>query len=488
MSLLNVRVTEEALIASITRDSFVEFVKTFWDTVVAEPLVWNWHMTVLCDQMQRRAERVFDGLPKETDLVINVPPGTSKSTICSVMFPAWTWTRMPHAKHICGSYSYPLAMALSQKSRDVVLSDKYRACFPGVELREDQNAKGNFATSAKGMRYAVGVNGSVLGMHAHFIIIDDPLDPEQAASELELARANRWLRETLPTRKVDKAVSVTTLIMQRLHQDDPTALFLARPGVEHVCMPATLSPRVRPRTLRALYRSDKPGEDGLLDPRRLSNKVLEEARQTLGEYGYASQFDQAPVPAGGGMFKTDRVQHLAVPAGHEFVKRVRFWDKAGTQGGVGAYTAGVLMARDRDGYFWVLDVVRDRVDSGARERLILETAKKDGYGVEVGVEQTGNEGGKQSAEQTVRMLAGFRVRVWKVGKSDGDKIDRADPYSVQVNNGNVRVKKLAPWVKAYLDELQHFPLSRYKDQVDASAGAFHLLSKARSRIGAWSCS
>jgi predicted phage terminase large subunit-like protein len=184
------------------------------------------------------------------------------------------------------------------------------------------------------------------------------------------------------------------------------------------------------------------------------------------------------------MFKTGRVAH-ASPAGVRFVKTVRFWDKAGTQGGVGAYTAGVLMAKDADGYYWVLDVVRDRVDSGARERLILETAKKDGYAVEVGVEQTGNEGGKQSAEQTVRMLAGFRVRVWKVGRGDGDKIDRADPYSVQVNNGNVRVKKHAPWVKDYLDELQHFPLSRYKDQVDASAGAFHLLAKHRGKLKCW---
>lgn len=482
--MLNAVVTEEALVASVCRQSFEEFVREFWDTVVAEPLKWNWHMSVLCSELQARAERVFAGLPRESDLVINVPPGTSKSTVCSVMFPAWTWTRMPHAKHICGSYSYHLAMALSQKSRDVVLSDKYRACFPEVELREDQNAKGNFGTAAKGVRYAVGVNGSVTGMHAHFITVDDPLDPEQATSELELARANRWLGETLFTRVVDKEVSVTTLIMQRLHQNDPTATFLARPDTSHVCLPATLSPKVRPRRLRQFYRHADPDKDGLLDPTRLTARALDKMRKVLGEYAYAAQFDQSPVPAGGGMFKTDRVAHVS-PAGVPFVKTVRFWDKAGTQGGVGAYTAGVLMARDADGYYWVLDVVRDRVDSGARERLILETAKKDGYAVEIGIEQTGNEGGKQSAEQTVRMLAGFRVRVWKVGKGDGDKIDRADPYSVQVNNGNVRVKKHAPWVRDYLDELQHFPLSRYKDQVDASAGAFHLLAKHRGKLKCW---
>jgi predicted phage terminase large subunit-like protein len=468
-------VSETDLIGSICRTSFYDFVKEFWHTVVPEKPVWNWHIQYICDEMQKLAERVFEGLAKDHDTVINISPGTSKSSVCSILFPPWTWTRMPTARHICGSYSYPLALDLSRKSRDVVASEKYHACFPKIVLREDQNTKGYFANSYGGTRYAVGVNGSVMGMHAHFIIIDDPLDPNQAVSSADLRAANHWLRETLPTRKVDKAVTPTVLIMQRLHQDDPTSLFLKRKHkIYHICLPAELSTKVRPVELMKRY------TNGLMDPVRLSREVLDEARRDLLEYGYAAQFRQDPVPLGGGMFKTGCLRYAVPPP--KMARKCRFWDKAGTQGG-GAYTVGILMGVDESGITWILDVLREQLDSYEREMLIRSTAEKDGYSTIVGLEQSGGEGGKESAEMTVRRLAGFRVRVWKVGKSDGDKVERARPFSSQVNGRSVYLRANAPWIEDYVDELRYFPFSKYKDQVDASSGAFHFLHRRRRKVG-----
>lgn len=805
-------VTASAVTRELVRRSYYEFVREFWSQVVPEKPVWNWHIGLVCDELQALMERVFAGKPAGHDLVLNLSPGSTKSLLCSVFLCPWAWTRMPAARFICGSYSYPLAVDLSAKARDVVRSDRYRRLFPEVELRPDQDAKGNFGNTAGGYRYAVGVNGSVTGKHAHCfprevrvltsagwvpigrvvdermrvhimtfdhatgqarwrpvecyqrrqggpvdrvrfddgssieltgdhpvfvvgqgyvpardllpgdevidvrensgdvrqlrqgppdhrqtapgvqewegvllsgvstpepavprpgvsgvqedvpaaqreelllldrlpvesherekslpvaeagggevrlvrgevvsargeggsrselallsgvrgpvplaqhagggqlqlpawpksqavlagirpgaaenppagalevlsvpqddsrrgqetvrpphrlrqgeqleresgrpvpgvsrgdaheerspphrfgkrvvravdrevrvapavynlqvaedrnyfaegvlvhncLVVDDPLDPQMAASDLDLKACNHWLRETLPTRKVDKAVTPTVLVMQRLRQGDPTDLFLDRGGVRHVCLPAELGPNVSPPELAKNY------ADGLMDPVRLSRDVLDRARRDLGAVAYAGQFGQAPAPPGGTLFEVDRAQPGVPPA--RMVRMARFWDKAATAGG-GDYTAGVLMGVGGDGAVWVLDVVRARVEPAAREDLILKTARRDGKNVTVGLEQTGGDS-KESALNSVRRLAGFLVKIWKVhAKTTGNKERRADPLVVQWNNGNVRYVK-AGWNKDYLEELRFFPFGKNDDQVDASAGAFHLL-------------
>lgn len=468
---------EHELVASITRASFWDFVQEFWDEVVPEALLPNWHMELICAEMQEMAERVFRGETKHHDLIVNVSPGTSKSTIVSVMFPAWTWTRMPSCRCLCASYSHHLAMDLSRRTRDVVLSEKYRKSFPEVVLRLDQNTKSYFANTAGGIRYAVGTGGSVTGMHGHFLIGDDLIDPRESSSEAELRSANNWLAETFASRKVDKRVTPMTLVMQRLAQNDSTGFWLERAAktTRHFCLPADCREYdVKPRRLRKFYK------DGLMDPVRLPRSVLDEIRSQWGEFVYAGQYGQSPVPRSGGMFKTQRIEIDSPPPLDEFKKLCRFWDKAGTRDGQGAYTVGAKLGLHKSGRWWVLDVIRGRWDSDERERVILQTAKLDGREVTIGVEQEPGSGGKESAQATVRRLAGFRVRV---DRPTGEKADRADPYSAQVNAGNVSLAK-AEWNAAYLEELRYFPASTYKDQTDASAGAFNLLAAAKRRIGA----
>jgi predicted phage terminase large subunit-like protein len=473
---------EYDVIGSICRESFAEFTKEFWSEISPEPLVWNWHMQLLCDELQHMAELVFRKEKKDYDLIVNIPPGTSKSSIASVLFPAWTWTRMSTARSICGSYTHSLAMDLSRKSRDVVSSEKYQLSFTEVQkLRDDQNTKSYFMNGNGGYRYAVGVGGSVTGMHGHFLIVDDPLDPQQAISEAELKSANTWMAETLPSRKVDKLVTPLILIMQRLHQNDPSGARLVniRAGrVKHICLPAEDGENVKPPELREKY------VDGLLDPIRLPLEVLREARAQLGNFGYAGQFDQNPIPLGGGMFKTVRLEMDVEPADPTFfVQTVRYWDKAATPGG-GCYTVGVKMSVDKTGRYWVRHIVRGQWDSRERENIILQTARLDGKKVRVGIEQEPGGAGKESAESTAKNLAGFSVVLDKVDASDGSKALRADPFSVQVNAHNVTLVQ-AEWNWAYIEEMRFFPNSTYKDQVDASSGAFKMLTKRRIVCGAF---
>jgi predicted phage terminase large subunit-like protein len=162
---------------------------------------------------------------------------------------------------------------------------------------------------------------------------------------------------------------------------------------------------------------------------------------------------------------------------------VRYWDQAGTEGD-GAYTAGVLIGKHRDtGDFWVLDVVRGQWGTARREARIKQTTQMDGRGVRVGIEQEPGSGGKESAENTIRNLAGYRVKAFAVGQSDGNKVARADPFSVQVNAGNVKLVENEEWNSEFIRELRLFPRWKFKDQVDAAGGGFNMITKRRVRVG-----
>lgn len=473
--------------ATVCRDDFASFVKRFWQEVPgAGTLKWNWHMEVLCEELQTAAERVFAKLPKKHDLVINVPPGTSKSTICSIMFPAWTWTRKADSRHICTSYSHILALDLSRKCRDIVQSDKYRALFGSIELREDQNAKGYFLNKHGGFRYAVGTGGTVTGYHADFIIVDDPINPKEARSDPERIGANNFVSETLSQRKTDKAISLTILIMQRLHQDDTTALLLKRSAlgvpVRHINLPAKITDAnkndVKPNKLRARYH-----KSGLLDPIRLNEEVLAQALIDLGEYGHAGQMLQRPVPMGGGQFKTDMIRYGSHEPLRFFRSLCRAWDKAATED-AGAWTAGALLGIDSQGKYWVLDIVRGQWNTGARESTIRSTAERDGYEVDIVIEQEPGSGGKDSAAYTIANLIGYKVHVVK---PTGSKEERATPFSVAMNNGLIHMPHGvdAPWLVKYLNEVGVFPQVHYKDQVDASSHAFNFLARPKNELGRW---
>lgn len=465
---------EDALLASILKEDFFAFIQEFWSVVISEPPVLNWHLEVLCRELEVLAKRVARQEPKEYDLIINIPPGTTKSTICSQMFPAWVWSFMPNAKFICGSYSHQVALKDSLKTRDIVLSKHYQRLFPYINLREDENTKGLFTNRHTGFRLSVATGGLATGYHGHFLIVDDPLNPEESFSDAHLTAATRWIRQTLLSRKVNALVTPLVLIQQRLHQNDPTGELLAShpSAYRHICLPGELTDQVRPPELREHY------SEGLLDPVRLPRQILQKMMAEMGQYGYAAQFLQSPIALGGGMFEVQKLQILE-DAPDSLTKRVRAWDKAGTAGG-GAYSVGVLMGMDALRRTWVLDVRRGQWKSSQREEIIRQTAEEDGEGVEVLVEIEGGSGGKESGENTAANLAGFKITLIH---PTGTKEARAYPLASQVGAGNVSILK-RPWTRDFIEELRVFPGGRYQDQVDAASMAFNHLTKKKRKIGA----
>lgn len=193
--------------------------------------------------------------------------------------------------------------------------------------------------------------------------------------------------------------------------------------VRLICLPAELSDMVSPPELAKKY------IDGYLDPKRLNKRVLLQKLNDLGNYGYAGQYEQRPIPLSGGMFHWEKVK--IGPAPPQFEEVIRFWDKAGTKDGDGACTAGVKMGRahkDVVPRYWILDVIRGRWDSATREKIIKQAAKLDGAKqCRIGMEQ---EPGPIWERELVQMASGIRKQLRKVKIGDSVIGHDGQPHKV----------------------------------------------------------
>jgi predicted phage terminase large subunit-like protein len=473
-------------------EDFYMFLQYFWDQYSTDKLILNWHMDVMTKELMKIARRVAAHKPKKHDTIFNVPPGSTKTAICSIFFPLWCWCNWYWMRFITASFTAPLALESAEYSRDVIRSEKFRAMFPEIDIKQDKDSKSNFRVVKYnyhtpgqvprimhgGGRISTSVTGSATGFHCHIFIWDDLIDPLKAISETEIKKANHFVDNVIPFRKVSKKVTATIGIMQRLAEDDPTGHLLKekKGKINHICIPGEIKNYrdfVKPKKLIKFYKNN------LMDPKRLGWKELK-AIERKGQYTYGGQIGQNPVPLGGGMFKTEMIatiDHLP----HELLIEytVRCWDKAGSEG-TGAYSAGVKMCKTNDGKYIIIDIKRGQWGTGKRENVIKATAEADGPNVDIGVEQEPGSGGKESAENTVTNLAGYNV---KAKTASGDKAIRADPFSVQVEWGNVQMLR-GGWNEDFINELKFFPNSTYKDQVDASSEAFtKLTSKKQVKIG-----
>lgn len=297
-------VSDDQLLAHACRESFYEFFLEFWETIEAVELVPNWHIRYLCDELQDVYE-TWARKEAQPDVLINVPPGTSKSTTVTQLFPAWLWLKQPSIRLISSSYSASLSVGHGIKTRDCLRSDKFNRLFPGlIEGKGDEDGKTAYRNTKGGQRYTTSTGGAVTGVHADFLLFDDPLKPDQASSPAGLAAAKKHL-ETMSTRKTDKARSVTLMVMQRLAELDPAGIWLASgKPLRHICLPGELpsdpakaQQMVKPAHLISRY------TDGLLDARRLTRTALAGLKVALGSYGYAGQVMQLPAPEEGGILK-----------------------------------------------------------------------------------------------------------------------------------------------------------------------------------------
>jgi predicted phage terminase large subunit-like protein len=456
-------------LAKRARGDLETFVRLAWPIVEPDTrLEWNWHLDEICDVL----ERVTAGELRR--VVINVPPGTMKSLLVSVLWPAWEWSTRPGLRYLTAAYGESLTVRDNERVRDIVRSPWFSQHFE-LELKRSQNEKLRFDTTAGGWRIATSVGGRGTGEHPDRIIIDDPLTAEQARSTAHRERAIQWFRRTVSTRGVTRGQRIV-LIMHRRHEDDLAGHLLDAGGWYHVCFPMRYAPDVKPPAPAPSDRDHRREAGELLWPSLFSEPIVEQLEIDLGPFGAAGQLQQAPAPEGGGLFRREWFEIVdELPA--EGLERCRGWDTAGTDS-AGDYTAGVKIARDYDaGEFYVEDVLREQLGPKAAETVIGQTVEMDGTECSQREETEPGASGKTVIAARARQLAGYD---FAGVPTSGDKVTRARAFRAQCQARNVKLLR-APWNKAYLDELAVFPMGNNDDQVDASAAAFNELTTGAGR-------
>lgn len=487
-------------------ESLHEFVKRAWPVLhPGTPFIDGWAIQTVC----RHLEAVTRG---EVDrLLINVPPGCTKSMLVNVFWPAWEWgpKGLAHYQYISASYEKGLAIRDLVYCRDLLKSEWYQSHWP-IEFKEDNDGKSEYSNTERGWRFASSVGSGLTGRRGHRFIIDDPHSVGTAESDTERATARFWFTETTPTRFVDQKKPVYVIIMQRLHEGDISGLIankLAKDWV-HLVLPMEAEPEfaswtpvpngTEPARMRRVKKEGEPlpyyvpDPDGELlyrqDPREQPGELLWEERFDTesidqlksqfmaegGSYAVACQLQQRPVPRGGGMFQRDDFEILdRCPP---LVTSVRGWDLAATKDGNGAFTAGVKLGRTKEGQYVIADVVRFRGSPAEVERTIKRCTKTDGC--PQSIPQDPGQAGKAQRQRYANLLDGYVVHF---SPETGSKEDRAKPIAAQVECKNVALVR-ASWNDSFLAEAGLFPGSDFLDQIDALSRAHAYLLKDHHQI------
>lgn len=451
--------------------SLYDYTKEFWDTLEPYTFVDGWHIGAICEHLKACYDRQI------RKLIINIPPRHSKSLLVSVMFPSWIWTHSPETRFITASFAEKLAIRDAMKARTLIESPLYQKHYSVIyKLADDQNAKTNYQNTKKGFRLSLGVKSSIVGEGADINICDDPNNPQKSEEAADRIETNYWLTKKWYSRVNDQSTAVRIIVQQRTHENDATGYMLSEElGFELLKIPLEYKNKKYVTSLG--WKDPRETYDELINPERFPQQEVYFLKKSLGTEA-SGQLQQEPAPQEDGMFPPSKgtiVEKNDIPNDVEYI---RYWDKAFTEGG-GAYTAGVLMAKDMTEWnYYVLDVVRGQWAEDFRDEQIRIAAisDKEKYGekVIIWIEREPGSAGRDSTNTLIKhVLSGFPVFA---DNPTGDKETRALPFSSQWRAGNVYLLK-GDWNNDYKIELSLFPKGKYKDQVDASSGAHGKLAE-----------
>jgi phage terminase large subunit-like protein len=424
--------------------SLVEFVKRAWKIV--EPggkLTWNWHLDVIAGYLQA----FHEGKLKHKRLIINIPPGTAKSLMVSVFYPAWVWISKPEERILAFSAEQSLAIRDNLKMKQIVTSQWYQRYWP-LALDSSQNEKTHFTNTKTGFRQGVGISAAVTGKRGTLLLIDDPNDAKQAFSDVIRQSVNDTYDQSITTRVNDPVHSGIILIQQRLHESDLTGHLLKKSKTDwcHLKIPMLYEGQSTFDAGRDIGRKDlvdprtKKGE--LLFPQRFTLNSVEALKEDLGEYGFAGQGQQRPSPLGGGIIKKHwwRVWPDDIPlpiCDHIFISFDTAFSEADSKNA--AFSActrwGIFWHEQRDRYcILALGMWFARVGYDKLRRIVQEMDKKHKPDILL-IEKKAT--GITLVQDMKRAVPG-RVKSYSPGKGE-DKISRAHSVSPMLESGQVYI-------------------------------------------------
>ena len=454
------------------KGSFKSFVTQAWGLVdQGSAFVDAWYLDCICDHLEAVARKEI------LNLIVQIPPRHSKSTLCSALFPAWVWLNNPSEEFITASATQRLVIRDAVRSRDLMQSEWYQSLKPDFEFMKDQNQQSKYTNNKGGTRLATSVGGTLTGFGYTIGILDDILKADDAYSKNKIESTLEWWRTAFLSRR-NSPEARTVIIMQRLAENDPIGWELAQSEElwDNICLPIMYEEG------RKFYSSlgwedirKEPGE--LLSPDRFPKKEVESIKKRMGDMGFASQYQQNPTPREGNIVKKPWIRYYMQPFNKfqlpQFEIILGSWDLSFSEAG-GSYSVGQVWGK-RGTQKYLLHQYRAKM--GVIEQLkTIRQMKAEFPGIRaLLVEKKAN--GDAVLQMLQKEIPGLiAISPQEIGA--GDKEVRLAACSIEFEANQVFFphESFAPWVKELVQELTTFPRATNDDQVDALSQALNWLS------------
>lgn len=466
------------------KKSHLAFTQKFFEAKEGKPFLVGPHHVVMCNTL----DRVFNG--EISRLIICVPPGYSKTEVAVVNFIAHGLAINPKARFLHASYSDELALYNSTQVKDMIQLEEYQELWP-ITYKDDMKAKGLWRTSEGGGMRASSSGRPITGFRAGLLrdddedweftgamIIDDPLKPDDASSQVQRTFINNRWQNTFKSRLAQEDVPVI-VIMQRLHVDDFVAHILETSGEDwHVLMlPIEIEGEEDPIHHEHAIMIPHGLPNGPLWTRKHTQEQIEILK--LDQLTYSSQYAQKPITDGGNLFKEEWFQgHFQVP---KLRWRGIYVDTAQKTKERHDWTVFQHWGAGVDGHAYLLGVVRAKMEAPELEKtglLFWERCKawdpqKFGHLRHMKVED------KVSGTGLIQHLRRKAIPVIPVQR-EKDKYTRALDAMPSVAAGLVSIPADEKFSTIFINEVLQFPDGTHDDQVDPFVDAVLDICGART--------
>jgi predicted phage terminase large subunit-like protein len=388
-----------------------------------------------------------------TRLIINIPPRYGKTEIAVKMFIAWSLAKNPKAKFIHLSYSDALALDNSSLTKEYVQSDSFQSLWP-IELKKDSQSNKKWYTNSGGGVYATASGGAITGFGAGSggaIIIDDPLKPDDAVSEVKRSFINNRYNTTIRSRVNSRDVPII-LIMQRLHEEDLSGFLLDGGSGEnwHHLKIAALNEENAP-----LWENKHTFEE------------LEAIRQA-DRYTFSGQYMQEPAPLEGGEWRKDWFQIINKAEVPNDVYWEMFIDGAYTKDTKNDPTGIQISGKGEDGNLYILKSIDKYLEMPELKNFISSFVQSCGVTVNLILVEPKASG--KSLVQLLRRETNFNVAELSTNFVRYSKIERARASSPFIEGGRVFLVQ-DNWNDAFIQQVSTFPNAKHDEHIDVTSYA-----------------
>jgi predicted phage terminase large subunit-like protein len=446
---------QRQLADALARKSFFVFTWRVFKTLHPDPtdtFIRNWHVEAICHGL----DEVRTGSTRR--LVITVPPRHLKSIAAAVAYPAYLLGLDPSCKILVASYALDLARKHSDDFRTILESDWYCRLFPKTRINLRGTRGEEIRTTGGGVRKAVSTGGAVTGFGADYVIVDDLLKAQDAASDTERERAKTYLDSSLLTRLNNPEQGRVIAIQQRLHEDDPAGYLLSKGVYRHLNLPAIAEEDEVIATGPGILHQRRKGS--ALFPQRFDLSVLERLRREMGTPTFNMQYQQNPISPDGSQLRWEWFgTYDERPERAWFQLVVISWDTGMSADPKSDYSVATIWGF-REGHWYLLSVFRDRLDYPDLKRTVLRLSE-DWQADTVLIEKAGT-GIPLLQECHPSMRSRYRPVI-----SCQDKEVRFNAACAPIEAGTVLLPREAPWLADFRREMMGFPRTKHDDQADS---------------------